>query len=66
MGLLHSIMGLLFSKCAPSAEKGFDENFDPPLKDALKCCVCRHGLRNAKQAHCGHRFCEDCINESIR
>ncbi|XP_020625929.1 uncharacterized protein LOC110063301 [Orbicella faveolata] len=66
MGLLYSIMGALFSKCAPSAEQGFTEDFDPPLKDGLKCCICHHGLRNAKQTHCGHRFCESCINQSIR
>lgn len=67
MGLLHSIMGLLFSKSAPSSEQlGFKEDFDPPLEDGLKCCVCHHGLRNPKQTHCGHRFCEGCINQSLR
>ena len=66
MGVLYSIMGLLFSKCETSAELGFDEEFHPPLEDGLKCGICRHGLRNPKQTHCGHRFCEGCINQSIR
>ena len=66
-------MGSLFSTYAPSAkggfaeaEGGFAEDFHPPLKDGLKCHVCRHGLRNAKQTRCGHRFCEGCINKAIR
>ena len=68
MGLLYSTMGVLFSKYAPSesAEQGFTEDFDPPLNDGLKCCICHHGLRNPKQTQCGHRFCEGCINQSIR
>ena len=66
MGLLYSIVGALFSNCPPSVERGFTEDFVEPLNDGLKCRVCHHGLCNAKQTHCGHRFCEGCIKESLR
>ena len=64
-------MGSLFTKLYYGSalsvlQPWFDEQFDPPLNNGLKCCRCRLGLRDPVQTHCGHRFCKGCIEDSIR
>uniref|UniRef100_A0A3B4AFX6 RING-type domain-containing protein n=1 Tax=Periophthalmus magnuspinnatus TaxID=409849 RepID=A0A3B4AFX6_9GOBI len=31
-----------------------------------ECPICLMALRNAVQTPCGHRFCKNCIEKSIR
>lgn len=64
--VMGSLYTKLFYSAAPSAQPGFDEQFDPPLKEGLKCRCCLLGLREPVQTHCGHRFCRECIEVSIR
>jgi len=45
---------------------GYDVEFDPPLESKYECPICLMALRNAIQTPCGHRFCKNCIEKSIR
>lgn len=51
---------------APAAQQGYDVEFDPPLESKYECPICLMALRNAIQTPCGHRFCKNCIEKSIR
>ena len=46
--------------------EGYDEYFDPPLKNEHVCAICLLGLREPVLTPCGHRFCRGCILRSIR
>ncbi|XP_020498855.2 TNF receptor-associated factor 6 [Labrus bergylta] len=46
--------------------QGYDVEFDPPLESKYECPICLMALRNAIQTPCGHRFCKNCIEKSIR
>lgn len=46
--------------------QGYDVEFDPPLESKYECPICLMALRNAVQTPCGHRFCKNCIEKSIR
>ncbi|XP_074478644.1 TNF receptor-associated factor 6 [Sebastes fasciatus] len=46
--------------------QGYDVDFDPPLESKYECPICLMALRNAIQTPCGHRFCKNCIEKSIR
>uniref|UniRef100_A0A665TBH6 TNF receptor-associated factor n=1 Tax=Echeneis naucrates TaxID=173247 RepID=A0A665TBH6_ECHNA len=46
--------------------QGYDVEFDPPLERKYECPICLMALRNAVQTPCGHRFCKNCIEKSIR
>lgn len=46
--------------------QGYDVEFDPPLERKYECPICLMALRNAIQTPCGHRFCKNCIEKSIR
>ncbi|XP_029935262.1 TNF receptor-associated factor 6 isoform X2 [Myripristis murdjan] len=46
--------------------QGYDVEFDPPLENKYECPICLMALRNAIQTPCGHRFCKNCIEKSIR
>lgn len=47
-------------------QQGYDVEFDPPLESKYECPICLMALRNAIQTPCGHRFCKNCIEKSIR
>lgn len=49
-----------------SHQQGYDVDFDPPLESKYECPICLMALRNAIQTPCGHRFCKNCIEKSIR
>lgn len=49
-----------------SPVQGYDVEFDPPLESKYECPICLMALRNAIQTPCGHRFCKNCIEKSIR
>lgn len=51
---------------APAPLQGYDVDFDPPLESKYECPICLMALRNAIQTPCGHRFCKNCIEKSIR
>lgn len=51
---------------AASPQQGYDVDFDPPLESKYECPICLMALRNAIQTPCGHRFCKNCIEKSIR
>lgn len=51
---------------APTPPQGYDVEFDPPLESKYECPICLMALRNAMQTPCGHRFCKNCIEKSIR
>lgn len=53
-----------FQVAAP--QQGYDVEFDPPLESKYECPICLMALRNAIQTPCGHRFCKNCIEKSIR
>lgn len=53
-----------FQAAAP--QQGYDVEFDPPLESKYECPICLMALRNAIQTPCGHRFCKNCIEKSIR
>ncbi|KAM9366452.1 TNF receptor-associated factor 6 [Symphorus nematophorus] len=53
-----------FQAAAPL--QGYDVEFDPPLESKYECPICLMALRNAIQTPCGHRFCKNCIEKSIR
>lgn len=46
--------------------QGYDVEFVPPLESKYECPICLMALRNAVQTPCGHRFCKNCIEKSIR
>ena len=46
--------------------EGYNEDFDPPLENKLKCSICRKGLREPVQTECGHRFCRKCLEGFMR
>ncbi|KAM6980493.1 TNF receptor-associated factor 6 [Aplochiton taeniatus] len=46
--------------------QGYDVEFDPPLESKYECPICLMALRSAVQTPCGHRFCKNCIEKSIR
>ncbi|XP_068603849.1 TNF receptor-associated factor 6 [Brachionichthys hirsutus] len=46
--------------------QGYDVDFEPPLESKYECPICLMALRNAIQTPCGHRFCKNCIEKSIR
>ncbi|KAF0042854.1 hypothetical protein F2P81_004191 [Scophthalmus maximus] len=46
--------------------QGYDVEFDPHLEPKYECPICLMALRNAVQTPCGHRFCKNCIEKSIR
>lgn len=50
----------------PAPLQGYDVEFDPPLESKYECPICLMALRNAVQTPCGHRFCKNCIEKSIR
>lgn len=49
-----------------SPVQGYDVEFDPPLESKYECPICLMALKNAIQTPCGHRFCKNCIEKSIR
>ncbi|XP_042290083.1 TNF receptor-associated factor 6 [Thunnus maccoyii] len=51
---------------AATPVQGYDVEFDPPLESKYECPICLMALRNAIQTPCGHRFCKNCIEKSIR
>lgn len=51
---------------AAAPPQGYDVEFDPPLERKYECPICLMALRNAIQTPCGHRFCKNCIEKSIR
>ncbi|XP_070707172.1 TNF receptor-associated factor 6 [Pempheris klunzingeri] len=51
---------------AAAPVQGYDVEFDPPLESKYECPICLMALRNAIQTPCGHRFCKNCIEKSIR
>lgn len=51
---------------ASPPQQGYDVDFDPPLESKYECPICLMALRNAIQTPCGHRFCKNCIEKSIR
>lgn len=51
---------------ASPPQQGYDVEFDPPLESKYECPICLMALRNAIQTPCGHRFCKNCIEKSIR
>ncbi|XP_029000179.1 TNF receptor-associated factor 6 isoform X2 [Betta splendens] len=58
------------SSTSPSLQiapvQGYDVEFDPPLESKYECPICLMALRNAIQTPCGHRFCKNCIEKSLR
>lgn len=56
----------LASLQASPPQQGYDVEFDPPLESKYECPICLMALRNAIQTPCGHRFCKNCIEKSIR
>lgn len=60
------ISGSSASLQAPAPLQGYDVEFDPPLESKYECPICLMALRNAIQTPCGHRFCKNCIEKSIR
>ncbi|KAM8893362.1 TNF receptor-associated factor 6 isoform 1-T2 [Spinachia spinachia] len=60
------ISGSSTSLQAPAPLQGYDVEFDPPLESKYECPICLMALRNAIQTPCGHRFCKNCIEKSIR
>ncbi|KAM7405779.1 hypothetical protein PAMP_000206 [Pampus punctatissimus] len=53
-------------QAAAAPLQGYDVEFDPPLESKYECPICLMALRNAIQTPCGHRFCKNCIEKSIR
>lgn len=60
------ISGSSTSLQAAAPLQGYDVEFDPPLESKYECPICLMALRNAIQTPCGHRFCKNCIEKSIR
>ncbi|KAM6950039.1 TNF receptor-associated factor 6 isoform 1-T2 [Lycodopsis pacificus] len=54
------------STSLPAPPQGYDVEFDPALESKYECPICLMALRNAIQTPCGHRFCKNCIEKSIR
>nr|XP_053628633.1 TNF receptor-associated factor 6-A-like [Cherax quadricarinatus] len=48
-----------------SRQEGYDYEFVPPLDSKYECAICLLGLRSPVQTTCGHRFCKECIFNSI-
>ncbi|XP_071513503.1 TNF receptor-associated factor 6-like [Panulirus ornatus] len=46
-------------------QEGYDYEFVPPLDPKYECAICLLGLRSPVQTTCGHRFCKECIFNSI-
>jgi len=43
-----------------------EPDFEIPLIEEFKCPICWGPLVEPIQTLCGHHFCNDCINKSIR
>uniref|UniRef100_A0A3B4AEN3 TNF receptor-associated factor n=1 Tax=Periophthalmus magnuspinnatus TaxID=409849 RepID=A0A3B4AEN3_9GOBI len=61
-----TLLGSSSSLPTPAPQQGYDVEFDPPLESKYECPICLMALRNAVQTPCGHRFCKNCIEKSIR
>lgn len=62
----ESLSGASSSFHDATHQQGYDVEFDPPLESKYECPICLMALRNAIQTPCGHRFCKNCIEKSIR
>ena len=46
---------------------GYEYEFVDKVSDSQKCPVCLWPMRDAVQTlECGHRFCKDCLQRSLR
>ncbi|XP_022603532.1 TNF receptor-associated factor 6 isoform X2 [Seriola dumerili] len=63
-GTFNSSSSSSFQAATPL--QGYDVEFDPSLESKYECPICLMALRNAVQTPCGHRFCKNCIEKSIR
>ena len=43
-----------------------DVQFLVPLPDRYGCPLCKKALKNPLQTACGHRFCQVCLNRTVR
>ncbi|XP_045603666.1 TNF receptor-associated factor 6 isoform X2 [Procambarus clarkii] len=48
-----------------SRQEGYDYEFVPVLDSKYECAICLLGLRSPVQTACGHRFCKECIFNSM-
>ncbi|KAG7159314.1 TNF receptor-associated factor 6-A-like [Homarus americanus] len=46
-------------------QEGYDYEFVPVLDSKYECAICLLGLRSPVQTTCGHRFCKECIYNSM-
>lgn len=42
-----------------------EADFVEELSDFFKCPICRHCLKDPMQTPCGHRFCQECIDQVL-
>ena len=50
---------------APRNEQpmGYADDFVNAVEDEIICCICHWPLKEPVQTRCGHRFCEECLEE---
>ncbi|XP_050739933.1 TNF receptor-associated factor 6-like [Eriocheir sinensis] len=48
-----------------SRTEGYDYEFVPTLEQKYECPICLLALRAPLQTSCGHRFCKDCIHNTL-
>ena len=45
---------------------GYDEDFVFPPDEDLHCIICQLPSKEAVLTKCGHRFCQECLEEHLR
>ncbi|XP_020603675.1 TNF receptor-associated factor 6-B-like isoform X2 [Orbicella faveolata] len=45
---------------------GYDEDFVDAVEDEIVCLICHLPFKKPVQTGCGHRFCEECLEEYFR
>ncbi|XP_078355844.1 TNF receptor-associated factor 6-like [Oculina patagonica] len=45
---------------------GYDEEFVNAVEEDFQCLICHLPLKEPVQTRCGHRFCNDCLEEHFR
>ena len=49
-----------------SMPSGHDEEFENPVDEDFHCTICQLPSKEPVQTRCGHRFCQQCLEEHLR